>query len=90
MRLDLHDSLLHGSYIGAMDKKITRETPIDDHIPALENLAMENEMLFDEALDLAYATFSDATTEDHIECIYVRLKLNADWGLGDDGATTVH
>lgn len=50
---------------------------------------MDNEILFDEAVDLAYQAF-DAPTDDHAECIYVRLKLNADWGVGNDGAVTIH
>ncbi len=73
-----------------MDKKITRETRIDDQPQSLEHMAQENEMLFDEATSLAYRTFQDATTDGHIACVFERLRWNMLGGLGEAGAVTIH
>lgn len=65
------------------------------HNEAINNrmeIAMDDqtcELLFDEAVGLAFGAF-DEPSEDHVECVYVRLRINHAWGLGDAGATTVH
>ncbi|KAA0910660.1 hypothetical protein [Pusillimonas sp. ANT_WB101] len=45
--------------------------------------------LFDQAADLVYQAFADPT-DDHIECVYLRLVFNHLGGAGDAGAVTVH
>lgn len=57
------------------------------HSSMTEEIAQE---LFDQAVDLAYRAFDDQTTDDHIEWAYQRLVVNWQWGLGHDGAVTVH
>lgn len=48
------------------------------------------EALFERAVDLAYDTFGEQSTEDHAEWIYQRLVINWRWGLGVAGVVTVH
>lgn len=45
--------------------------------------------LEDLAVDLALAAFKDPVDE-HIQAIHERLVWNAQHGLGDQGATTIH
>jgi len=47
------------------------------------------EMLFHQAIDLAYQHFKDPT-DDHIETVFDRLALNYKWGIGNDGCVTIH
>jgi len=75
---------------GDMDK--TNNIKIDPAQRAAQNDAMSEETadaLFSHAADLAYDAFAD-TTDDHIEGVFARLVLNHAWGLGDEGAVTVH
>lgn len=58
------------------------------------NAAMDDQIyidmaLRDEAADLAMDAFDDPS-DDHIDCIYLRLVNNRAWGLGYAGAVTVH
>ena len=43
----------------------------------------------EEALMLAFSAFEDPS-DDHIEGVYQRLLFNYAYGLGSDGAVTVH
>lgn len=59
---------------------------------AADNLAMteyDADALFDQAVNLAYATF-DEPGDEHVTGLYSRLVWNYQRGLGDVGACTVH
>lgn len=84
-----HNLHVYPAYSASMDKKATRKIRIDDHRQALQNVAMEEEKLFDEAVLLAYATFYEPT-DDHVLGVFERLVWNMQRGIGVDGAVTIH
>lgn len=45
--------------------------------------------LVEEAVALAACAFENPT-DGHIDCIFERLAINFVWGLGPDGAVTIH
>jgi hypothetical protein len=54
------------------------------------NGAMNHEQLFDLAVQLAYRAFAGDTTDGHITGMYARLVFNAERGLEQEGACTLH
>lgn len=63
-------------------------------LEAADNAAMDEQIyvdmaLRDEATDLAHQRFKNPS-EGHIDCVYLRLVKNQEWGLGYAGAVTVH
>lgn len=63
--------------------------PAPIHTVAMNQAHELLSQIYDEAVELAHSAFEDPTM-DHVEGVYQRLLLNATWGVGEDGAVTIH